>query len=134
FNQHILIFLLLPLLFSCRSESERTSTVSAEGRIIPVEYASGFQIEDFEDYQILTVENPWPGSEKAFRYLLYEEGASIPEGIAADARIKVPVKKIVVTSTTHIPSLEALGMENSLVGFPGLQYISSENTRKRISE
>lgn len=135
FNRHILIILLLPLLFSCRSESEKTSTGgSAEGRTIPVEYASGFHIEDFGDYHILTVENPWPGSEKAFRYLLYEEGASIPEGISADAKIKVPVERIVVTSTTHIPSLEALGVEKSLVGFPGLQYISSDNTRKRISE
>ena len=37
-----------------------------------------------------------------------------------------------VTSTTHIPSLELLGVENSLVGFPGTDYISSEKTRKRI--
>jgi iron complex transport system substrate-binding protein len=38
----------------------------------------------------------------------------------------------VVTSTTHIPALEALGVENTLVGFPETQYISSTKTRKNI--
>jgi iron complex transport system substrate-binding protein len=37
----------------------------------------------------------------------------------------------VVTSTTHIPALEILGVENTLVGFPNTDYISSEK-RKRI--
>ena len=42
--------------------------------------------------------------------------------------------QIVVTSTTHIPSLEMLGVSEALVGFPNLNYISSETTRKRIDE
>ena len=46
--------------------------------------------------------------------------------------IQVPVKNIVVTSTTHIPMLELLGVEKSLVGFQDTNYISSEKTRKRI--
>jgi iron complex transport system substrate-binding protein len=39
----------------------------------------------------------------------------------------------VVTSTTHIPSLEMLGVENSLVGFPNLNYISSKKVCARIA-
>lgn len=39
---------------------------------------------------------------------------------------------MVVTSTTHIPSLEMLGVDHTLTGFPNLDYISSEQTRKRI--
>lgn len=46
--------------------------------------------------------------------------------------IEIPVKKIIVTSTTHIPSLEMLGVENSLVAFPSTNYISSEKTRALI--
>jgi iron complex transport system substrate-binding protein len=38
----------------------------------------------------------------------------------------------VVTSTTHIPALELLGVENTLVGFPNTDFISSPKTRKRI--
>jgi iron complex transport system substrate-binding protein len=39
-----------------------------------------------------------------------------------------------VTSTTHIPALELLGVEQTLVGFPGTDYISSEKTRILIDD
>ena len=48
--------------------------------------------------------------------------------------VEVPVKQIVVTSTTHIPSLEMLNTLETLIGFPNLKYISSERTRTKISE
>ena len=134
-NHHILFCLLAALLFGCRPDAgKQPSEVSAEGKPVPVDHASGFSIIDYGGYQILTVEKPWPNSEKAFRYLLYEQGAEYPEGLEVDAKIQVPVEKLVVTSTTHIPSLEALGVEGRLVGFPGLQYISSSDTRKLIAE
>ena len=131
----ILLLLLLPLLLGCRSEEKKeTATLSHKGTPIAIEHASGFSITNFGSYRILTIQDPWPNSEKSFRYLLYEAGAEIPEGIDVEEKIEIPVGEIVVTSTTHIPSLEALGEEKSLVGFPGLQYISSENTRKLIAE
>ncbi|MDB9960553.1 ABC transporter substrate-binding protein [Oceanihabitans sp.] len=37
-----------------------------------------------------------------------------------------------VSSTTHIPALELLNVEETLVGFPGTDYVSSEKTRTRI--
>jgi len=58
----------------------------------------------------------------------------VPSKIKYDHRINVPVSKIVVTSTTHIPSLEALNRESSLVGFPSLDFISSKKTRRLIKE
>ena len=51
-----------------------------------------------------------------------------------DAIIVNPVETLVVTSTTHIPALELLNVESSLIGFPGTDYISSEKTRKRIDD
>ncbi|MFW2377172.1 MAG: ABC transporter substrate-binding protein, partial [Cellulophaga baltica] len=51
-----------------------------------------------------------------------------------DAIVTVPITNVVVTSTTHIPVLEALGVEHTLVGFPDTKYISSQKTRKLISE
>ena len=49
-----------------------------------------------------------------------------------DGIIITPVKQIVVTSTTHIPALELLNEEETLIGFPGTDYVSSEKTRQRI--
>ncbi len=51
-----------------------------------------------------------------------------------DVIISVPVESVVVTSTTHIPALEALGVLDRLVGFPETRYISSPAARERIGE
>ena len=49
-----------------------------------------------------------------------------------DGIIITPIEKIVVTSTTHLPALELLEEEETLVGFPGTHYISSGSIRNRI--
>ena len=46
--------------------------------------------------------------------------------------IQVPVKNIVVTSTTHIPMVELLQSENAIIGFPNGKYVSSERTRNLL--
>ncbi|MEN8798277.1 MAG: ABC transporter substrate-binding protein [Flavobacteriaceae bacterium] len=84
---------------------------------------------------MLRVHSPWPDSDTGFVYALVPEQvdqSEIPGSV--DAIISVPVKRIILTSTTHIPALEALGVEDRLVGFPETRYISSERTRKRIDE
>lgn len=97
-------------------------------------HAQGFDIEYYSNYKILTVHNPWPGADKDFTYLLLDKKTERPKNLVFDAVIEVPVSRVVVASTTHIPSLEMLDVQKTLVGFPGLNYISSEMTRKLISE
>jgi iron complex transport system substrate-binding protein len=80
------------------------------------------------------VKSPWPNAEESFKYLLAEEDATIPEGIEYDQKVEIPVEKVVVTSTTHIPALEALEEEKTLKGFPGLDFISSVRMRKLIND
>lgn len=134
FSQIFLLFLVSAFL-SCKNEKgPKKTAVPVKGKEIPVDYASGLSIADYGDYKIINVENPWPGADKSYRYLLASENATIPEGVEFDQKVQIPVEKIVVTSTTHIPSLEILNVENTLVGFPGLDYISSEKTRQRIAE
>src|SRR5690606_27701623 len=109
-------------------------TVNSPSESLEIKYAQGFEINVFEGYKTITLKNPWPGTDKTFKYALIEKGVTIPDSESFDAVVEIPVKKIVVTSTTHIPSLEMLGENESLVGFPNLNYISSEKTRKMISE
>ena len=51
-----------------------------------------------------------------------------------DNKIYVPVKKLVATSTTHIPMIEILDETNSLIGFPTTNYISSKKTIERVKQ
>ncbi len=130
----ILILLCVLAFSSCKNEESKQDNFSTEGEIVPIEFAKGFSITKYEDYNILTVNNPWPQADKNFTYLLAEEEANIPSSLQYDFKITIPIKKVIVTSTTHIPSLEILNEETSLVGFPGLDYISSEKTRELISQ
>ena len=129
--KHIPIILYIFLFItSCRKENTiKHFNASTE---IKIKHAKGFKIFHFDNYKKIEVNSPWPNSKNAFTYLLIEKGTEKPENIEYDALIEIPIKKLVVTSTTHIPALEALGFENTLVGFPETQYISSKKTRKNI--
>ncbi|EDM43410.1 putative iron-related ABC transport periplasmic binding protein [unidentified eubacterium SCB49] len=133
---HIKYFLSLCIgliLLSCNEN--KTSLEVENTKTTEVNFAKGFTISSNENLTIITITNPWPEAKKSFRYALVKDEASVKslEG-KYDAVVKVPLTDIVVTSTTHIPSLEMLGVEKSLVGFPSLNYISSQKTRKHISE
>lgn len=120
-------------------KSEKKEIVSAD-KSIPhaVSFAKGFSIEKLQSgVTILKITSPWPGAESAFSYALVpkDKQATITvDKDAYDAIISVPIERMVVTSTTHIPALEALAVDDKLVGFPDTKYISSEKTRKRIDE
>lgn len=130
-----ILFVLFPLIFfSCKTEKKEFSDIALSGDTLEVKYAKGFSIVQYDGFKIMKVENPWPEADKTYTYLLVEEESKVPASIEYDHKIKIPLNKIVVTSTTHIPSLETIEEENTLIGFPGLDYISSEKTRERIGD
>jgi iron complex transport system substrate-binding protein len=133
--QKFYLFICFPfLLTSCKEIKESPSIVSKPEQIIKIKYAKGFEINIFDTYKTITLKNPWPGSEAVFTYALVNKGTLLPFSENYNAVVEIPVSTIVVTSTTHIPSLEMLGVSEALVGFPNLNYISSEATRKKIDE
>jgi iron complex transport system substrate-binding protein len=117
------------------SEIKKTPSIDHNDKqILNIKYANSFNINYFDNYKIIEIINPWPDSEETYTYALAENGTVIPPSISYDAIIEIPVSTIVVTSTTHIPSLEMLNVSQALVGFPNLDYISSEKTRARIAD
>ncbi len=118
-------------MFSCKHEDRKVKD-TIEGKAIELKYAKGFTVTDFGTYKILEIKNPWPKANKSYRYQLFENVTQIKEDNTLEGVLTVPVAKIVTTSTTHIPALELLGMEKTLIGFPGTEYISSETIRQRI--
>ncbi len=125
-------FLATLLLVACKDIQKSPSLVVPENGNLEVRYAQGFQVEQKEGYQLLTISNPWPGADKEYRYALVNKNDEVEMTEEVDNIISLPLERIVVTSTTHIPSLEMLDVENKLVGFPNLDYISSEKTRQLI--
>ena len=133
--QKLYFFLcLIFILTGCNDIQKSPSLVLDTKQKLEVKYSKGFEINYLESYKVITLKNPWPGADAIFKYALVEKNAVLPPSEKFDAIIEIPVSNVVVTSTTHIPSLEMLGASEALVGFPNLNYISSETTRKRIDE
>lgn len=121
------IFLLL-LVFSCKNDSKKNH-FEKENSIQYIKYAKGFNIQYFKNYSKLTIKAPYPNSKEIFEFILTDTVTK-----SNFKTVKTPINTIVVTSTTHIPMLELLGVENKLIGFPNTNYISSKKTRHLISK
>ncbi len=100
---------------------------------VHIKYAKGFSITEFKTHKEIVVTSAWPNSKNTFRYLLVKKGQDIPEHSDKDIIIRTPIEKLVVMSTTNIPALEYLQIDDKLVGFPNTDFISSEKTRNRIN-
>ena len=131
----VIFILFILLIGSCKSEKKETLPVE-KPLIQAVNYAKGFTIEKLgSGVTILKITSPWPNAESAFTYALVPKDKQATITLnkdAYDAIVSVPVERLVVTSTTHIPALEALEVLDKLVGFPDTKYVSSEKTRRRI--
>lgn len=124
------------LLASCKENKKSVKPIS-ETYSSSILCATGFSIATDEGFPTITVTNPWPNAQQSFTYIFVPkeklETNDYPKG-NYDAIIGTPVEQLVVTSTTHIPALEALGGLEKLAGFPDTQYISSMPARQLISE
>jgi len=99
-----------------------------------VQYSSGFTIEYFGHYKVLTVNTPFPGATESFQYALVQCGTPKPEGFTEEQIIEVPVESIVTMSTTYLPFLEALGVLDKLVGLDDATFVSNETVLKMAAD
>lgn len=124
----IFIFLLFSFLFfSCKNGNKNASVVVKPNPISNVKYAKGFDIQHFDNYIKLIIKAPYLNAKESFVYKL------VPVKTDNDLEtIQIPINSVVVTSTTHIPVLELLKLEDKLIGYPNTDYISSVKTRALI--
>lgn len=102
--------------------------------IIPLDYATGFKFKKSNDAHIVVINNPGIGLGDSLTYALIPFGTDPSGYLWCDQVIEVPVERLVVTSTSHIPFLDLLNTSKYLVGFPNTQYISSELMRPLIDQ
>jgi iron complex transport system substrate-binding protein len=126
-----LLFLVFFLFIQCKKESQQEAEIQSPAN--EIHYAKGLEIYKNQGFTIVKITSPWPNAKEQFTYILQEKNGIIPDSLKQFTAISVPIQSIVVTSTTHIPALELLGVENTLVGFPNTDYISSVKTRKLIA-
>lgn len=100
-----------------------------------LEFATNFTVTYHRSYQVLTVEQPVVGG-KPERYVLVRCGAPTPAltgDLAGAEVVSTPVRSLFSASTTHLPSLEALGELEALTGVASKAFISSPAAQERAA-
>ena len=124
--KHVFLIFFGSFLVFVSCKKEKKNTIEKLRKTSTIKYAKGFEVIDNKGIKKLVINHFNTKTE----YLIIKKGNySVTEN-----KIEVPVKKMVATSTTHIPMIELLNEEKSLIGFPHTKYISSERTRVLVDE
>lgn len=101
---------------------------------IPVlSYAKRLKLDTVNSYSQVSVYNPWQGAVNVIqKWYLLPRGNDMPEGIDTTKVIRVPVKKIICMSTTHLAMISALGETASVTGFSGTGFIYNGDLLQRV--
>ncbi|MDX2078511.1 MAG: ABC transporter substrate-binding protein [bacterium] len=103
---------------ACLAEGAYDADVDYFPEKITTEYTTGFTVEYFNSYKVLTVTRPWNDADEAdaVQYLLVQCGAPIPTGYESAQVVSVPVTSAVSLSTTYLPYFDLYGVLDALVG------------------
>ena len=124
--KRIIILLIITSSFIyCKTNEENKKTNKSQYKS-SVKYAKGFDIVFEDGVKKLIIKRVFQKSNKTISFNL-----TTANNLTKN-EIKVPIERMVVTSTTHIPMLELLAKENTIVGFPHTKYISSKRIRALI--
>ena len=96
-----------------------------------IEYTSGFSIEYFNHYKVLTVPTPFSGAEAGETYVLVQCGTPIPDGFEDATLIETPINRFVSMSTTYLPHLVELDVVEKLVAIDSAGFISTAEIRAK---
>ncbi|MDW8325001.1 MAG: ABC transporter substrate-binding protein [Anaerolineales bacterium] len=99
---------------------------------VTVEDATGFVVEYFKHYKVVTVLKPWRGAEQQFKYVIVQCGTPKPTDIGDALVIEAPVKDVIAMSTTQLPHLEKLDLLDRLLGLDSFQYVNNPKVRTLI--
>ena len=119
------------LLGGCSSprpfESAAENTYAPSTDPVRVHHARGFDIDYSEAYPILSIN----GSADTTRYALLPASEAPP---AEFIPVRTPVRRLVVTSTTHLGLVELLDARDQLVGIGQADYVYDADIRRRVKQ
>jgi iron complex transport system substrate-binding protein len=130
----VIIPFLLWSLFNCTAEKKKSAAPSIAGHLSPVTYAKGFSLTDYGTYRKITVTDPWQKSgEISMDYYLIDREQVIPAGLEGKQLIRIPVRRVICLSTSHIGFLSVLGETSSLIALSGAGFVSDTVVQKAVA-
>lgn len=122
------------LIYSCHNKTNGEGINPACQVNSAVSYAKRFSIIRYEGYSQVQVTDPWQGADGVVQnWFLVRDTADLPPLINPAEVIRVPVKRIICNSTTHLAMISAIGESGSVKGFSGTGFLYSEEYNEMIS-
>ena len=127
--------LLIPVIFFCSCGKGSRQAEGMQNKTAASVYsASRFRIDDFNGFRRLTVFDPWQNSKgNELVYYLVPHNMPLPDSISETQVVRIPVKRIVCMSTTHIAMLSALGEAGIIVGVSGTGLVYDSLIRAAVA-
>lgn len=100
-------------------------------------YARHFSIDTLPGFLLLTVHNAWNGHESSLRWILLDStracrGCVIPDSLRALPRVRIPLQRVALLSTTQLALFERLGALDRIVAVGTRHHIYSPAMHQRI--
>lgn len=126
-------FLLSVLLHSsCRQAAAVKKDSLVKTGSADIKYAKGFSIDYFNGYKLVNLYSFSGARKDTLQYVLLERDALAPKGFKKEQLIRIPLQRMVATSSMHIALADFTGDANVLTGLSSLQYVFSAAVRKNI--
>ena len=125
-------FFLLFLAIAC-TPSHKTKAQKAKSTESTT-YAQGFTIKHYEHYIQVEVSDPWDSTRLLQRYLLINRDKPTPAHLPKGTIVKIPIKRLVVYTSTHASIIEQLGKIDCIVGVCEPRYINSKPILRQLKE
>ena len=120
------------LIQSCQRTTGKAETGGEiSGRSV-IMYAKRLSLVEKDIYSQIKVINPWQGAKgEEQNWYLVRDSADIPPFINPGEVIRVPVKSIICTSTTHLAMISAIGESGSVKGFSGTGFFVFQGIQRQ---
>ncbi|MEM1136015.1 MAG: ABC transporter substrate-binding protein [Bacteroidota bacterium] len=123
---------------SCDTTTDKEATKQIEklqtpNQIAPaIEFAKGFSLTYTDDYKLIDIYSPFRGSEDTLHYILLPEPHAIPTGFEKYQTIRIPVKNMVLTSTTHLAMVAHLDRLGIVSGLTDASFVYNNNVKEKL--
>lgn len=120
--KYTLYLFVISLLFAaCQSNHKEHATIV--GIEIPIHYAKGFEMKQFDTHTLLSIRNPWDTTGYLQHYVLIDRNVQLPSPLPAGTLIRTPLQRVVAFDTPQCGIFQELNRLSTLVGVCESRFI-----------
>lgn len=142
FHKIYFCIFLIGLISSCANtapsnetkNTENQTNLEAQSKIqkSTIKYAKNVDIQEFENYKLVTIRNSSKDSQDSLQYILLDKGKPKPEGFSDSQIITIPIQNVICLSGTQLGMIDAIGKNETIIGISNKSYVADSTIQKQV--